>query len=287
MTYDEFVSTIVTMLNIADPTGLTAFDSVIARCINYAELRLQREFDFLNTRAVDLDHLTVGGNRMVPIADNFVTIDGVSLITPAGFKPYMNTAVRVPLTRATRQFCDLIWPNEREVKHPDLLDGGYFAVFSVQQPARLLGVQPPSVEADENSVADTPAPGSADHLEAYPSALIIAPTPDDEYVVEQTGTKRATPLSADNQTNFMSLYMEDIYLAAALKWGFAYQRDFGAAANDPQAAQSWEGEYRTLSRGLDVETLRQKAAVGGYSPFLPSVTPMPGPAGPPPGPPQA
>lgn len=259
MTYDEFVSAVVTMLNVGDATGIAALDSVIARIIAYAELRLQREFDFLATRAVDQDHLTVGGTRLVPIATGFLTVEGVTLITPSGFKPWQNTAVRVPLQRATRQFCDLIWPNEREVKTPDAMGGGFYAVFSMQQ----------------SETATAPAQGSADQLWALPSALIIAPTPDNEYVVEQTGTKRATPLSPVNPTTFISTHMEDIFLAAALKWGFAYQRDFGAVNNDPQAAQSWENEYRTLARGLDLETLRQKSTVGGYSALMSAATAMP------------
>lgn len=257
MDYNEFVTALVTILNVADTSGTAAFNSVIDRCIAYSELRLQRQFDFLATRAVDLSQQTVGGNRAVAIPLTFVVLEGVSLITPASTRPSQSGGTRVPLQRTTRQFLDLIWPVESQAETPDAFRGGYWALFSMDQAA--------------------PASGTADEPDALPSAIIIAPTPDNTYVVEQIGTRRQTPLSAANTTTFMSTHLEDIFLAAALKWGFAYQRDFGAAINNPQAAQSWESEYQALARDLDVETLRQKALIGGFSPETPAATPLPPP----------
>jgi len=251
MVYTDWLTAMVTYLNIADTAGITAFTALAPRFIEYAELRMQRDpdLDFLATRVVDLSQMTTGGMRSVAIPANFVVHEGANRIIPAGSRPYAGGAMRIPLQRTSRQFCDFIWPNETSVLTPDSLTSWYYALFSQQEPA--------------------PAPAEADELVSLPSSIIIAPTPDNEYVVEQTGTQRIPPLSATNTSNFMTLWLPDMYIAASMVAASGYQRDFGAQTSDPNMAVSWERIYQDLKNGAAVESLRQKARVDGFSPFPP------------------
>lgn len=268
MNYSDWLTAVITILEISDAYGTAAFTAVAPRAIEYAELRMLRQFDFLFTRTVDLTQMTRGGIRAVPIPADFVVIEGVSLIMPTATKPTAQNSSRVSLLRTSRQFMDLTWPVETNVASPTPFET-YWALFSQQE-----------------SIDDS---GTADEPTKMPSAILIAPTPDDEYVVEFTGTARPAPLTSTNPDTYLTTYMPDLFLAATLIWAFGYQRDFGSASNNPQAAQSWEQTYQTLARDLDIETLRQKAMIGGFSPFLPSATNpltsvVPAPAAPP-GPP--
>lgn len=249
----------VTLLQCSDDTGVAAFTAIAPLIIEYAELKMQRDpdLDFLAMRNVDISKITTGGTRAVAIPSQLIVVEGVSLITPPGAEPFAAGSQRIPLTRTTRAYLDLTWPVESQVGTPDPVNGGYYALFSMQQ--------------------SSPAPGSADEPAPLPSAILIAPTPDNEYVVEFTGTMRATPLSATNPTNFLSVYLPDLYIAASMIIASGYQRDFSAQANDPQMAVSWTHIYDDLKGGAAVEELRKKALSGGFSPLpmMSSMSPAP------------
>jgi hypothetical protein len=259
-----------TYLQVADPDGLAAFTALAPRFIEYTELRMQRDpmLDFLATRVVDLTQMTIGGTRAVSIATNIVILEGVSLILPSALRPPTLGATRVPLVRTSRQFIDSTWPTESQVATPSQINPTYWALFSMQEPVGGGGM------------ADEPA--------AFPSYIIIAPTPDNEYVVEQTGTQRITPLSPANQTNFLSANLPDLYVAASMVIASGYQRDFSASGNDPQMPINWNAVYENLKTGAAVDELRKKSMIAGFSPMIPAATiphmPMGGGLPPPPPP---
>jgi hypothetical protein len=90
--------------------------------------------------------------------------------------------------------------------------------------------------------------------------LLLGPWPDQGYVVEIIGPQRVTPLSASNATNFLSTNLPDLYLAAAMIHMAAYQKNFGAMADDPRSAMSWEMQYKLLLAGADAEEMRKRYA---------------------------
>jgi len=102
------------------------------------------------------------------------------------------------------------------------------------------------------------------------NTLYFGPWPDMGYTVELVGTVRFTPLSTTNTTNFLSLYFADLYVQASMIYISQYQRQFGAAANDPQMPGSYEMQYQTLLKSAEVEEQRKKFASAAWTSQSPS-----------------
>lgn len=250
MDYAEWVQASVTILQISAGDGVAAFTTLAPRFIEFAENRMYRDpdLDFLFLRDVDVSQSTTNGRRSVPIPTSLVTIESAALITPAGVLPTADGARRIPMTRADRPFIDLTWPVESETRAPDDFSPPFFAVFDMQQ--------------------TSPAPGE-DEAVAVPSSILIAPTPDDVYRVEFTGTMRPAALSVTNTTTPLTNYLPDLFLAATLVIACGYQRDFGAQSDNPSMAVSWENLYQALRPGAGVLELRKKALVDGFNALPP------------------
>lgn len=113
---------------------------------------------------------------------------------------------------------------------------------------------------------------TADSAETVPTkyapltdqVILLGPPPGDEFTVEATGTIRPTALSASNTTTFLSQYLPDLFLAAAMSAMSGYMRNFGAQADDPRMAVSWEMDYKNrLPSAANEETKRKFQAFSG------------------------
>lgn len=100
--------------------------------------------------------------------------------------------------------------------------------------------------------------------------IIVGAAPDAAYTLEVIGTIRPTPLSASNTTTYLSLYLPDLFFAASMIFGTGWQKNFGAQSDDPQAAQSWEGQYGKLLASANVEENRKKFASSGWGSLQPT-----------------
>ena len=87
---------------------------------------------------------------------------------------------------------------------------------------------------------------------------LVGPAPDSNYPIEVVGTQRITPLSATNTSNWLTLYMPDLYMAASLQFWAGYQRDYGAQSDDPKMALSWGQSYEELMTPALKEEMRKK-----------------------------
>lgn len=97
------------------------------------------------------------------------------------------------------------------------------------------------------------------------STFILGPWPDQAYPIEVEGTIRPLAISSTNQTTLLSVYFPDLFIAGSMVFGAAYQKNFGAASDDPKAAVTWEGHYQTLKASADVEEMRKKFVGAGWS----------------------
>ena len=86
--------------------------------IDYAEGRIYRNFNFLTTVATDATQNTVGLNRNVTIPAAFVVVNDINIITPAGTVP--DSGKRNLLTKASKEFLDLMWPSKDGAAVPTL-----------------------------------------------------------------------------------------------------------------------------------------------------------------------
>lgn len=88
--------------------------------------------------------------------------------------------------------------------------------------------------------------------------LLLGPPPGAAFTAGVIGTVRPTPISSTNTTTFLSLYVYDLFFAASMVEISAYMKDFGAMAEDPKIALSWEAKYQTALAGAQREELRKK-----------------------------
>src|SRR5215472_3383305 len=244
-TYAQWLTHMVTVLENADPDGETAFNALAPSFIERGERPVfsDPELDFLSTATTDTTQLTTRGTRLVPIPTQLITVESFNLITPANTFPYAPGAMRIPYLRTTREFIDLIWPIESVVQPPNFFSTSYYAIFDMDNASEPPGEEPVS----------------------FPSSFIVAPTPDDAYRVEVTGTFRPPALSAATTESCLTTFYYPLFLAATLVAGYAYLRDYGQASEDPRAAVTWREEYERQKAMVVAESKRQKALMGGFS----------------------
>lgn len=99
---------------------------------------------------------------------------------------------------------------------------------------------------------------------------LLGPKPDAAYTTEFIGTYRPAPLSPTNATNFLTLNMPDLYIASGMIFLSSYYQNYGAAADDPKMAVSWTDVYSKTLAGINLETIRQKAASYSWTAYQPT-----------------
>jgi hypothetical protein len=90
--------------------------------------------------------------------------------------------------------------------------------------------------------------------------VLFGPFPDQAYTVEIIGKFRPLQLYDPLSVNgtWLSIYLPDLFLAAAMSAASGYQHNWSAMADDPRQAQSWEGNYQTLLQSAQAEEMRRK-----------------------------
>lgn len=167
-------------------------------------------------------------------------------------------------------------PNNRLFALPT--DKGTYIVVSQVAPivngVRQMPMTPISREAlDAFYPSDTAlgSPSVPTFFAMYDNAnILVGPAPDQAYGIEVVGTQRIEPLSATNTSNFLTLELPDLYLAAANVFLAGFQRDFGSQSENPQLGISWESTFQSLLKDASVEEARKKWAGVGWNSRMPS-----------------
>jgi hypothetical protein len=228
MNYTEYVQQIATMAVV--PVDDPNFQIIIPQMINYAELRMQRELDFLSTMTQNTTYSLTANNSLLSIStSSFVTLQTVQIQNAAG--------VITPLLPVTKEYLQNVWGTSGSPGTPTL-----FAVYG----------------------------GDAGSGGEIAQNIIVGPWPDTSYNVILTGTIRAEPLSATNATTYISVYLPDVMIMASMIYISAYQRNFGRMNDDPQMAQSYESQYQALKAGAMVEESRKKFQAAAWSSMAPA-----------------
>lgn len=240
-TYLSFQNALGTNMALAGaPSAISDpfFTEMLPSMIDYAELRMQREIDFLANVTGDASKAFTANARLLalPASPYFIAIQSVNVITPASTAP--NSGARNPLLPVTTDFLDAVYSSAVGAALPK-----YFAMLSNQ-------------------------------------SLVVGPWPDQAYTVEFKGTTRQPPLYTlgAGGANFLSQQLPDLLMAAAMVFASGYMRNFGAQADDPKMAQSWETQYQTLMKGADVEEARVKMRLTQTSSPSPPANPAVAPA---------
>jgi hypothetical protein len=206
------------------------FQTMLPGMIDYAEQRIYRELDPLRQQVVDATATLSSGVR--------------TLTPPTGIGTYiaidkLNIITPSSLTAATGTRSPVV-PVSQEF-------------IDITYPSGQANTDVPEFYAMVNN-----------------TTIVFGPSPDLPYPVEITGVQRPTPLSSNNSSTYLTQYCPDLFIAASMVFAFGYMRDFGGQADNPQATQSWESQYKQLFQSAQMEQLRAKFQAEGWTVKSPS-----------------
>jgi hypothetical protein len=234
MDYNTYVQQIATMSVV--PVTDTNYQIILPQMISYAELRMQRDLDFLSTQISTTAYsFTASNNTLTVPQSQFVTTETMEVIDGSG--------ASTPLLPVTKEFLQNVYGSGSTTGLP-----AYYAEYG----------------------GDAATTGYTSQL------IIVGPIPSASYQVRLTGTVRSAPLSATNTQTYISTNLPDMMIMASMIYISAYQRNFGRQSDDPQMAQSYESQYQVLKASALVEENRKKyeaSAWSSYSP-APAATPV-------------
>jgi hypothetical protein len=222
LTYATLISEVATLTTVSSTvlvSGDNNFGGIMDAAINYAEGRLYRDLDLVSASIVDASVVCSSGVRSVSLS----TAAGNPLQIDAlnlltSAGTTSSNATRVPLVPAARSIIDMVYPS--------------VASSNCGQPQFFFRVN------------DT--------------EVIMGPAPDQAYGIEMQATIRPDPLSASNSSTWLTQNVPELMVAATMVFLAGYMRNYGAQADDPQMAQSWEGQYKMLMATAQVDSMRQK-----------------------------
>lgn len=107
MTYNTWTDAIQRMM--VETTTDMNFAAMLPRMIEYAEGRIYRELDLLNTVISDASGSLTAGLRSYTFPINYLVVETINLITPAGSTPDAGT--RNPLTTVSKEYLNFAWPS--------------------------------------------------------------------------------------------------------------------------------------------------------------------------------
>lgn len=238
LTYSQYVTQIATMSVVpeTDPN----FVAIIPQMITYAENRIYRDLDLLNTLVTNTNFSLAANNPRLEIPQGtFVTIQNVNVLTPAGeTNPNSPSCTRVSLLPVSKEYIQSVWNSAT--------GSGVPSVFAVYGGATFA--------TDGNTS----------------QSFIFGPWPNSSYTLEIVGTVRPNSLSVSNTTTFISLYLPDVFIMASMIYVSAYQRNFGRIADDPNMSVTYEGQYQRLIDAARTEEFRKKFQASAWTSNLAS-----------------
>jgi hypothetical protein len=142
------------------------------------------------------------------------------------FTPAGSTTNRVQLIPVSLEFLNAVWPNETAPSVPSV--PSYYAMLTDQ-------------------------------------TIVVGPAPDAAYEVEISGTVIPPALSASNATTWISTYLPDLFMAAAMIYGAAWQQNFSALGDNPAQGMTWSQIYTQKLQSAEVEEQRKRYASQAWS----------------------
>jgi hypothetical protein len=221
------------------------FQSIVGQMLNYAELRIQRDLDFLQAKTYNSYTLTQGVNILsIPIND-FLILETLECTQTSN-----GTVVDSwPLTPASKEFIQNCYSGLFIADAPK-----YFAMYG-----------------------DNFGDGANSNVN-----VLLGPTPNFAYTVRATGVIRlpslaqfATAGPADTSYTYISQFMPDMLIMASMIYVSAFQRNFSSTSSEQDMPMSYEKQYQALRLGALTEENRKKFQASGWSSYSTPVSATP------------
>lgn len=160
-TYTTFKTAIAELMVVSEANA--DFIAIFPSIIDYAEQRCYRELDLLSTRVVNSSQTLTQGSRSFAIPGNFIVVEDVSIISPAGQTP--DSGSRVRLIPVARSYVDMVFDN------PTIQ--GVPSVFAMTDNASMIvGPTPDGAYVVEIYGTVRPAPLSASNPTTFLSTVL-------------------------------------------------------------------------------------------------------------------
>lgn len=193
------------------------FLTMLPGMIDYAEGRIYRELDLLATSLTDTTQSMTAGNRQVPLPTAYGNLIVNNVNVITPATATSTSGTRKPLTQTTIDVIDAVWGTDGSNKG----EPQFWAMLD----------------------NDT---------------ILVGPSPDAAYPIEVHAVRQnPTPLSSTNTTTILTEMLPDLFIAASMVFGSAYQRDFSAQGDNPAQGQSWESQYQLLKASAEVQEVRK------------------------------
>lgn len=230
MTYSQFVQRLMSAA--VTTTQDTPFLDYLPNIIDLAEQRCYRDLDLLSTVVRDTGSSCTANSRNFTLPQTNGRFVVVNGINIV--TPVGSTTAngtRNRLTQTSLDVLDNFWPSET-------------AASATTVPTNFAMVT-------DQTIVFGPPPGAA-------------------FQAEVVGTIRPTPLSPTNTTTYLTLYLPDLFFAAAMIAVAGWQRDYGAQSSDQNLSQSWEAQYKTFLQSAMMEEQRKRFASFGWTSMSPT-----------------
>jgi len=250
MNYDQVIDALQVLGAIPLNSEDSNFQRLVPACFEYAEGRIQRDLAFLQTDGVQSIIL---GPLMaeVELPETVLTVRSIGLSVFSSSAPTGNKR-RIYPQRVSPEALDMFWPQPNFKPGPPK----YYA---------LRGRQFARTE-DPSPLPPTTQPRQPEFVaERFVLVARFAPAPDRIYNGEVFGNIQALHLSDNNPETFISKLYPELLIACCMVYITGYQRDYGAQADDPARAVSWENQYQALKAGVKDEAGRLRGEGAGFT----------------------
>lgn len=214
------------------------FQALIPQALNYAELRIQRDIDFLQARSSTIYDL-VAGKPVFPIPINdFMIVETIEVVQLDGDGTLIDSAPMSPVSREFIQNCYSGIGNSGVPR--------YFAMYGDQ------------FGGDYNTSVN----------------VLMGPPPAVGWSIQVNGVVRLPSLAkfnttpaAANSLTYISQYMPDVLLMASMIFVSGYQRNFSSNSDSPDMPVNYEKQYQALMRGAVTEDNRRKFMASAWTAY--------------------
>lgn len=214
-----------------------AFNTIVPQMLNYAELRIQRDLDFLSSQSSNLYTLIAGQNVFSIPVDDFFTIQTLEIAQLSGGN-VVNSTPLLPVPKEFIQNC-------------------YAGLFSAGQP-QYFAMYGDNWEDGQDTFNN----------------VLFGPTPNFAYPLRVTGTSRAPSLYkyastgiADTSYTYISAYYPDMLVLASMIYITMFQRNFGPVADTPESGMTYEKQYQAARLIAIPDENKRKFQGSGWSSY--------------------
>lgn len=247
LTYNAFVTQLCTMAVVPYSTvnGIVVpsdanLATIMPMVLNYAELRIQRDLDFLQAQIFDNTSYTTGvsNNQLVISFQQFIILKTLGIYVGTVFQQLLPVSI---------EYIQTVWPDSSVLGPPvcfamtgDLTAGADAGIYVT------LGPYPD---------------------QSYPVGVRgVARLPT---LYTQSST------AASGNYTLISTYFPDLLMMASMIYVSAYQRNFSATSDQPDMGVNYETQYQALLQGAKTEEERKRFQASAWTSSAPPVVATP------------